>query len=300
MEVFTDWLLSNRSTASLVDRKIVSDLSDDVVKSGTPLADFTRTYTNWLKQEVFDATFWDWVSTNRSSFGLTTAQLTSLRTGFTVNIDDPTNPTLTLRNFSNQSALRKLNDAVDSAFGDTSTFRALVPQPIDDDAPWITGGRTALEPRSYVNGFNFESLPFTNDAPVLNAASTPMGATVLEDSGIPAGRVGTLVSSLVDFATPAGQIDNVTDADAGALLGIAVTAAATTNGTWFYSTNNGASWSALGGVSDGSARLLAADATTRIYFQGAANFDGQADLTFRAWDRTSGSNGQMEIGRAHV
>ena len=53
-----------------------------------------------------------------------------------------------------------------------------------------------------------------------------------EDSGAPSGAVGTLVSALVDFASPAGQVDNVTDVDSGALLGIAVTAADTANGIW--------------------------------------------------------------------
>ncbi|HMC97990.1 MAG TPA: hypothetical protein VKG92_10060, partial [Flavobacteriales bacterium] len=130
-------------------------------------------------------------------------------------------------------------------------------------------------------------------APVLNAAATPVLASQNEDSGAPSGAVGTLVSSLVDFATPTGQLDNVTDADAGALLGIAITAVDVSQGSWWYTTNSGASWSAVGAVSSGSARLLNADAATRIYFQPNANFNGTiaAAITFRAWDRTSGSNG---------
>ena len=79
--------------------------------------------------------------------------------------------------------------------------------------------------------------------------------------------MGTLVSSLVDFASPAGQVDNVTDVDSGALLGIAVTAADTSNGSWYYSTDNGTNWNALGAVASNNARLLAADANTRLYFQ---------------------------------
>ena len=96
---------------------------------------------------------------------------------------------------------------------------------------------------------------------------------------------------------PAGQVDNVTDVDSGALLGIAVTAADTTNGTWFYSTNNGASWNALGAVANNNARLLAADANTRLYFQPNANYNGTLAnaITFRAWDQTSGS--QRHAGR---
>ena len=107
--------------------------------------------------------------------------------------------------------------------------------------------------------------------------------------------MGTLVSSLVDFASPAGQVDNVTDVDAAALLGIAVTAADTANGTWFYSTDNGTNWNALGAVASNNARLLAADANTRLYFQPTAGYHGTlaTAITFRAWDQTSGTGGTL-------
>ncbi|MGH7261676.1 MAG: beta strand repeat-containing protein, partial [Nitrospiraceae bacterium] len=134
-----------------------------------------------------------------------------------------------------------------------------------------------------------------NTAPTLDASKSPALTAINEDAGAPVGAVGTLVSSLVDFAVPAGQVDNVTDPNSGALLGLAVTAADTTNGTWFYSTNNGASWNALGAVANNNARLLAADANTRLYFQPNANYNGTlaSAITFRAWDQTSGSNGTL-------
>jgi trimeric autotransporter adhesin len=133
----------------------------------------------------------------------------------------------------------------------------------------------------------------TNAAPVLDASKSPVLAAVNEDAGAPVGAVGTLVSALVDFASPAGQVDNVTDADSGAQLGIAVTAANATNGAWWYSTDNGTSWSALGAVSNANARLLAADANTRLYFQPNADYNGTtaSAITFHAWDRSSGVNG---------
>ena len=104
-----------------------------------------------------------------------------------------------------------------------------------------------------------------------------------------------MISGLVDFATPSGQVDNVTDPDAGAVLGIAITAADTTNGTWHYSIDGGTTWNALGVVSETSARLLSADANTRVYFQPNANYNGTlpAAITFRAWDQFSGSNGAL-------
>ena len=126
-----------------------------------------------------------------------------------------------------------------------------------------------------------------NTAPVLNPAASPVLAAVIEDAGAPSGAVGTLVSALVDFAIPAGQVDNVTDPDAGALLGIAVTAADTANGTWWYSTNNGSTWNALGAVADNNARLLTADASTRLYFRPNADYNGTlaSAITFRAGTR---------------
>ena len=132
-----------------------------------------------------------------------------------------------------------------------------------------------------------------NDAPTLDASMSPTLATVAEDPGAPSGAVGTLVSSLVDFASPSGQVDNVADVDSGALLGIALTGTDTANGGWFYSTDNGASWNAVGAVSNSAALLLAADAGTRLYFRPAPDFNGTVSsaITFRAWDQSAGTAG---------
>ena len=137
------------------------------------------------------------------------------------------------------------------------------------------------------------TLTGTNDAPVLNAAATPVLALVNEDAGAPAGAVGTLVSGLIDLNPPAGGLNNVADADDGAVTGIALTGTSNTNGTWWYSTNGGTNWSTVGAVSNSSALLLASDANTRLYFQGNTNFNGTVAnaITFRAWDQTSGTAG---------
>jgi len=123
-----------------------------------------------------------------------------------------------------------------------------------------------------------------NHAPVLDAAQSPVLTSVSEDSGVPTGATGTLVSSLVS---------GVSDADTGALKGIAITAINTTNGALYYSTDGGASWSAVGAVSSTSALLLAADGNTRLYYVPSANYNGTVSdaLTFSAWDRTSGVAG---------
>jgi hypothetical protein len=130
-----------------------------------------------------------------------------------------------------------------------------------------------------------------NDAPVLDVAKSPVLNSVAQDAGLPVGRVGTLIDGLVHLS---GSLKNVTDVDAGALTGITVTAAST-SGTWYYSTNNGTTWSLLGAPHTYSARLLAADGATRVYFKPNSGFQGTiaAALSFRAWDRTTGINGGL-------
>ncbi|MBI5618429.1 MAG: cadherin-like domain-containing protein, partial [Gammaproteobacteria bacterium] len=131
-----------------------------------------------------------------------------------------------------------------------------------------------------------------NDAPVLDATKSPVLVAEAEDSVAPVGAVGTLVSALADKG---GALSNVSDADGGSLTGLAITAADTTNGAWFFTTDGGTTWTALGAVSATGARLLAADANTRLYFQPTANFNGAitSAITFKAWDQTSGTNGTL-------
>ena len=86
---------------------------------------------------------------------------------------------------------------------------------------------------------------------------------------------------------------NVTDANNNSVTGIAITSANTDNGSWWYSINNGTDWNPLTDVSNSNARLLAADGNTRIYFQPNTDFSGDIKnaIVFRAWDQTTGNNG---------
>jgi ELWxxDGT repeat protein len=129
-----------------------------------------------------------------------------------------------------------------------------------------------------------------NTAPQLNAAKSPVFNPIVQNAGLPIGAVGTLVSKLVNMT---GALANVTDPDYGARTGLAITAADTTHGTWFFSLNGGATWTALGVVGNTGARLLAADGLTRLYFKPTAGFKGSIAqaITFRAWDQSSGANG---------
>lgn len=120
----------------------------------------------------------------------------------------------------------------------------------------------------------------TNDAPVL--ADTVLAIAQIEDAPAPLGAVGTLVSALTGGST---------DLDTGAVKGIAVVGKDTSLGEWFYSTDNGATWTLMSAVSDTTALLLRD--TDRVYFQPAPDALGAvpAALTLRTWDRTSGAAG---------
>ena len=126
-----------------------------------------------------------------------------------------------------------------------------------------------------------------NDAPVLDNSGTMTPTNVTEDDTNPAGDT---VASIV--ASAGG--DRITDGDGGALEGIAATGVDNTNGAWEYSTNSGATWNSFGAVSDSSAVLL--DDSAKIRFVPNADYSGSAgNITFRAWDQTSGANGQTGV-----
>ena len=81
------------------------------------------------------------------------------------------------------------------------------------------------------------------------------------------------------------------------MKGIAITGSNETNGTWYYTTNGGTTWTAVnaidGTVSGTNALLLADNANTRLYFRPNTDYNGSAPaaLTLRAWDTTSGTAG---------
>jgi len=57
--------------------------------------------------------------------------------------------------------------------------------------------------------------------------------------------------------------------------------------------NGGSVWNSLSGVSLGSARLLKSDGQHRVRFVPTANFSGNAEIRYRAWDQTSGEDGAL-------
>jgi len=124
-----------------------------------------------------------------------------------------------------------------------------------------------------------------NDAPVLDNSGTMTLTDVFEDDATPAGDT---VASIIASASG----DRITDVDTGALEGIAVTAVDDSNGQWQF--NIGGGWSALTPVSGISATLL--DASASIRFVANADYNGSAgNITFKAWDQSSGANGQTGV-----
>jgi hypothetical protein len=126
-----------------------------------------------------------------------------------------------------------------------------------------------------------------NDAPVLNPLDPMYLAPIAQDDSA---NPGTLVRDIL----AAGGPGTITDADWGALPGIAVTDVDNAHGTWQYTINNGRVWHAFGMPTTAEARLLGSDAGTRIRFLPAAGWYGSIDpaITFRAWDHTEGFSGQ--------
>jgi hypothetical protein len=110
---------------------------------------------------------------------------------------------------------------------------------------------------------------------VLNVGGDPTLNTVAEDATNP---TGTLVSVFANTL--------ITDVDAAALKGIAVTGLTEKlQGTWQFSTDGGATWVALGSPSDTAARVLVQ--SNRVRFVPAPNYSGTPQLFFRAWDQTN-------------
>ncbi|WP_418315731.1 DUF4347 domain-containing protein [Piscinibacter sakaiensis] len=120
-----------------------------------------------------------------------------------------------------------------------------------------------------------------NDAPVLDNTGTMALPNGLQDAANPS---GITVTALI--ASAGG--DRITDVDAGAIEGIAITAASSAIGSWQFSTDGGAIWTAVGSVSDSQARLLGATPSDMVRFVSNPGASGSATFSFRAWDRSDG------------
>ena len=116
-----------------------------------------------------------------------------------------------------------------------------------------------------------------NDAPVLDPSGSPTLTPIPRNSAQP---LGDTVASFVGAS--------ISDIDGAALEGIAIVATAG-SGAWQYSLDGGQTWTPVGNVSLGSARLLRNG--DRLRFVPTPAFVGTVSFTYHGWDRTAGSAG---------
>ncbi|MGY8871988.1 MAG: LamG-like jellyroll fold domain-containing protein, partial [Pseudomonadales bacterium] len=119
-----------------------------------------------------------------------------------------------------------------------------------------------------------------NDAPVLPAAGGMLLTSITEDDLT---NNGNLISEII------GSVGGnaITDVDAGALEGIAITSLNSSNGNWQY--NIGGGWFDVGSVSFIESFLLRD--TDRLRFVPDGLNADMAFITFSAWDQTTGTAG---------
>ncbi|MFN9912689.1 MAG: delta-60 repeat domain-containing protein, partial [Pirellulaceae bacterium] len=134
------------------------------------------------------------------------------------------------------------------------------------------------------------SVTNTNDAPVLNASASPSMGLVLEGATNPSGV--TVAALVVD--------GSITDQDGTAVKAIAITGLNTSLGTWQYSLDGGTNWLTINAELINSSTneltlLLGPTAQLRLIPFGDLSGSVSDAITFRAWDQTSGSEGQYAI-----
>lgn len=122
----------------------------------------------------------------------------------------------------------------------------------------------------------------SNDAPVVNQSLSPTLTSISEDIAN-GSNTGTLVSNITS---------GVTDVDTGAIKSLAITSVDNSNGTWQYNpdpSTDATNFIDVGSVSNTAALLLSN--TAKLRFVPNADYNGQAYISFRAWDQTSGISG---------
>jgi hypothetical protein len=166
-------------------------------------------------------------------------------------------------------------------FTDSTGYNGTIPS----GNPSSANTATTLVPFFNASNFNkgFRGIAFApNQTPTLTGGNSNLPAIFENPVSIPGQLVSAVISGL-----GAGAIGDT----AGSRQGIAITAADQTNGTWQFSMNGGTTWQNFPAVSNSAALTLASDSSTRIRFVPNLNYNGNATVTFRAWDQSQGANG---------
>ena len=130
-----------------------------------------------------------------------------------------------------------------------------------------------------------------NNSPVLDNSGTPNLTAINANE---TNNSGTLISAIIGT-----RITDPNDVISPRPRGIALTNLDTTNGSWQYTTD-GTTWNNITTVpTAATALLLAADATTRLRFVPNFNYTGTVTngITFNAWDRITGTNGDRPMSQ---
>ena len=123
-----------------------------------------------------------------------------------------------------------------------------------------------------------------NDAPVLDNTGQNTLTSIDEDNF---DSLGDRVRDIIASAT--GNPDGISDVDADPSEGIAIFDFDSTNGTWEYSSDDGATFTEFVPPFTSTALLLTDDALIR--FVPNEGFSGDASFSYRAWDQTTGLEG---------
>ncbi|NCD33990.1 MAG: hypothetical protein EOL87_11330, partial [Spartobacteria bacterium] len=136
----------------------------------------------------------------------------------------------------------------------------------------------------------FTQCPYGTNTGVGTPPIVDMGAYEYFNSA-PVLTTNTFALTAIDENTFDSEGDRIAD-----LTGMAVIAVESDHGQWQYALD-GTNWNAIGAVSATNALLLAADDSTRLRFVPNLYYNGEPAVTFRAWDGTWGSNGELvDIG----
>ncbi|MCP4344248.1 MAG: PKD domain-containing protein, partial [Desulfobacterales bacterium] len=126
-----------------------------------------------------------------------------------------------------------------------------------------------------------------NYAPVLDSSQSPRLSTISQDDFDSKGN--SVAEIVVD--------GSVTDPDGSPTEAIAITSVDNTNGKWQFSVDNGNSWydisTETGAEIDITAKSRLLDEASKIRFVPVSGWEGTATFTFRAWDKSSGTVGDM-------
>jgi hypothetical protein len=161
-----------------------------------------------------------------------------------------------------------------------------------DQASGTSGGTVSTAANGGVTAFSSATGTVTQtvigdqDAPVLNSTGD---MTDIDEDVSSGSNTGTSVADILASSS-------ITDLDDGAVEGLAIVGADdSSGGSWQFSTNGGTDWQDLGPRAESNALLLSPAATNLVRFQPDADFNGDATLTIRAWDQTTGTSGSSVL-----